>query len=258
MNIDKKALCEKIKAANNRRLLTNCYSMDVIECCQGIWAQGDEFIFSYEDHGIQRLVFFAKEWESVDRMLAQIGGGRFFLEFITKEPNEYVPNMSTQVAAMMRLSNPHCQDVFEVNSPVIKYKGAVAVESAREHDTKEINEILWSTFHTEISHLLSDKELIERIKAGQLTIHRNAENRIDAILQADVKPRKFYINQIVNKSDREVIHAILLDRLEKYIESGGRYLYAWVDNKNVASIKFHEKYGMKHDGLWSMIYCIER
>lgn len=42
------------------------------------------------------------------------------------------------------------------------------------------------------------------------------------------------------------------------IKAGGKYLYAWVEAFNVASVKFHEKYGMKHDGMWSMIYSIER
>ena len=71
-------------------------------------------------------------------------------------------------------------------------------------------------------------------------------------------PKKFYINQIVNKGKREIIHAILLNRLEEYIKAGGKYLYAWVEERNIASVKFHEKYGMKHDGMWSMSYSIER
>ena len=71
-------------------------------------------------------------------------------------------------------------------------------------------------------------------------------------------PKKFYINQVVNQGERKTIHAILLNRLEAYTNAGGKYLYAWVEDKNTASLKFHEKYGMKHDGMWSMIYSIER
>lgn len=54
------------------------------------------------------------------------------------------------------------------------------------------------------------------------------------MLQAEVMTKKFYINQVANKSEKHVIHAILLDRLEKYAEKGGKYLYAWVEEKNIA------------------------
>ncbi len=256
--MDKQSIYEMIKTARLQRFVTNCYSMDVIEHCQKVWSQGDEFVFLYNDHGIQRLVFFAKSIDAVDKLLSQIDSGRYFFEFMTKNPEVFIPDKSKKIAAMMRFANPDCRNVFELDSKVIQYKCAASVETAGEQDATEINRILWSTFHTEISHLLSDSELKVRIKDGQLTIHRDADNNIDALLQADVMPKKFYINQVVNKANREVIHAILLNRLEEYINKGGKYLYAWVEDKNIASIRFHEKYGMKHDGMWSMIYSIER
>lgn len=258
MTIGEQVLNEKIRTAKLQRYLTNCYSMDVVENCQQVFSQGDEFIFSYEDHGIQRLIFFVKDWERVDRLLLELDNGNYFLEFMTKNPDEYVPEKSSQVAAMMRLSNTDCRNVFEPGSPVIKYKDAVTVETAKKQDAEEINKILWSTFNTEISHLLSDEELKEKIRAGQISIHRNTDNHIDALLQADVMPKKFYINQIINKGSREVIHALLLNRLAEYAETGGKYLYAWIEDKNTASIKFHKKYGMRHDGMWNMIYSVER
>lgn len=256
--MDKQSIYEMVKTARLQRFVTNCYSMDVIEHCQNVWSQGEKFAFSYEDHGIQRLIFFAKDMDAVDRLLLEIDSGRYFLEFMTKNPDEYVPDNSMKLAAMMRFVNPDCRRVFEPDSRVLQYKDTVPVETAIEQDVAEINRILWSTFHTEISHLLSDNELRELIKDGQITIHRDANNQIDAFLQADVMPKKFYINQIVNNGNKEVIHAILLSKLEEYIGAGGKYLYAWVEDKNIASIKFHEKYGMKHDGMWSMIYRIER
>ncbi len=256
--MDRQSIYEKVKKAKLLRFATNCYSMDTVRTCNKIWSRGDEFVFSYEDHGIQRLIFFAKEIYTIDSLFTELDGGQYFLEFMTKNPEEYVPDKSMKLASMMRYANADCRSVFESDSQVIQYKDAVSVESACEQDATEINRLLWSTFHTEISHLLSNDELIEKIKAGQLTIHRSLDEHIDALLQADVMPKKFYINQVINKGNREVIHAILLDRLEEYIKAGGKYLYAWVEDTNIASIKFHKKYGMKHDGMWSMIYRIER
>ena len=257
--MDKQIIYEKIKTAKSQRFLTNCYTLDIVERCQQMWMYRDDFLFSYEDHGINRLVFFVKTWKAVDQLLDGISHGRYFLEFMTNNPVEYKLEKTHLTASMMRLANPNCHNVFDVDSQVLQYKGAVEIETAKEQDAEEINSILWSLFYTEISHLLSNDELREKIKDGLITVHRNADdNHIDALLQAEVMPKKFYINQIVNKGKREIIHAILLNRLEEYIKAGGKYLYAWVEERNIASVKFHEKYGMKHDGMWSMSYSIER
>ena len=46
-------------------------------------------------------------------------------------------------------------------------------------------------------------------------------------------------------------------KIYEYIESGGKYMYAWVEENNIASLKFHQKYGMRHDGMWDLIYmCV--
>lgn len=257
--MDKQIIYEKIKTARFQRMLTNCYTLDVVKNCQQVWTYDDEILFSYEDHGINRLVFFVKTWGTVDRLLDKVRGGRYFLEFMTKNLDDYKPENALLTALMMRLANPDCHSVFDADSQVLQYKDAVGVEVAEEQDAEEINRILWSTFHTEISHLIFNDELREKIKDGQIAIHRNSDgNHIDALLQAEVMPKKFYINQIVNKGERQIIHAILLNRLEEYIKGGGKYLYAWVEERNIASVKFHEKYGMKHDGMWSMIYGIDR
>ena len=254
----KQIVLEKIKKARFQRLMTNCYSLDVVEHCLELWSHEDEFVFSYEDHGINRLVYFVRTWEALDFFLAEIGKGHFYFEFMTKNPDEYRPEGAMLTASMMRMANTDCSSVFDTDSNILQFKDAVSVEVAKEQDTAEINRILWDTFHTEISHLLSDEELRDKIKKGQLTIHRNSDKQINALLQADVMPKKFYINQVINNGNREVIHAIMLNRLEEYVRAGGRYLYAWVEDKDIASIKFHEKYGMNHDGMWSMIYSIER
>lgn len=256
--MEKKNILDRIKKARLQRFLTNCYSLNVVEQCKRVWDQGDEFVFSYEDHGIDRLAFFAKSWQTLDRLLAEVKEGQYCLEFMTKNPDEYSPEGFVLTAAMKRLANPDCGNVFDAGSSLLLYKDAAIVETAKEQDAGAINGLLWSTFHTQISHLLSEDELREKIKAGQITVHRNEDDHIDALLQAEVLPKKFYINQIVNRGERKVIHAILLDRLEKYTKAGGKYLYAWVEEHNIASLKFHGKYGMNHDGMWNMVYCSKR
>lgn len=254
--MDVQIIYEKIKRARELRLFTNCYAIDLAKNADQLWIKEEDFIFSYKDQGISRLIFFAKDWHAVDELLKLVDRGRYYLEFMTKNPDERVASCLTLIARMMRLSNPDCSFVFAEESSVMQYMNENVGETAQEEDAEEINRVLWETFRTEISHLLSDEEIRDKITEGQITIHR--DNHIDAILQADVRPKKFYINQIVNKTDRNIIHAILLNRLNTYVKNGGKYLYAWVEDTNIASLKFHEKYGMKHDGMWSMIYCLNR
>ena len=253
--MEQKAILEKIMKARVQRYLNNCYSLDIVDKCTGLWTREDEFILTYADHEVERITFFAKDWDGVDQLLKMVDHTGCYLEFMTKDPEEYVPEGTELTACLMRLANPDCRTVFETTSPVIQYKDSSIGEKADTADTHEINDILWETFHTEISHLLYDEELESRI--DQFTLHKT-ENKIDAILQAEVMPKKFYINQIINKGEKKNIHAMLLNRLEEYVNNGGKYLYAWVEDKNIASQKFHAKYGMKHDGMWNMLYRLEK
>ncbi len=255
----KSEIYNKIKVSRSNRYLTNCYSMDVIDSSRKIYSEGDEFIFSYEDHGIYRIVFFVKNWKTLDGLMENLDPGRYYLEIVTRNLGEYIPQHSEVRATMMRMANVDCNSVFEHDSEVVQFMGNTSVSVAEESDAEEINKILWTTFHTEVSHLLTDDEVVEKIRIGEFTVHKDAiTGKIDALLQAEVMPKKFYINQIVNKTEPYVVHGLLLSKLKEYVDLGGKYLYAWVEDKNIASLKFHEKYGMRHDGMYSVIYDIER
>lgn len=254
--MDTEIIYEKIKKARARRYITNCYTMEVVEKSIQLWEKSDEFLFSYDDHGIKRLVYFAQNWTAVDRLLKLVDDTAYYLEFMTRNPEEYVPDGAKLIAGMMRLANQDCRSVFEEGSVPLRYRDIAVGNRAGDEDTGEIYEILWSTFRTEISHLPTVEELKSAIEARKIMIHRNDVGQIDALLQVEVMPKKFYINQVINRGEKNIIHAILLNRLEEYIACGGKYLYAWVEDKNIASQKFHRKYGMRHDGMWSMIYCV--
>ena len=252
---NRQIICNMINRIKSLRHITNCYSTDVVEKSVKVWELNESFVFSYNDHGIKRIIYFVKNYTELNRLLSLIKDGTYYLEFMTKNPDDYIPENSSLTARMMRMSNPDCRDVL-IDSPVLRYMDESIGDMAKEEDAGEINQLLWNVFHTEISHLLTDDELSDSIRRGQVTIHRSES--IDAVLQVDVMPKKFYINQVVNQTDRNIIHAMLLNRLQKYVDNGGRYMYAWVEDKNTASLKFHQKYGMKHDGMWSMIYRLER
>jgi hypothetical protein len=253
--MERNNILEKIMKARVQRYLNNCYSMDIVDRCTELWSLSDEFIFTYEDHGIERIAFFANGWHNIDKLLELVDHKICYIEFMTKDPKEYIPADATLTACMMRLANPDCRTVFSDPSPILQFRDPTIGEKADQTQIRQINGILWSTFHTEVSHLMYDDEMASLI--DQFTIHKQGD-QIDAILQADIMPKKFYINQVVNQGEKKNIHAMLLNRLEEYINKGGKYMYAWVEDKNIASQKFHAKYGMWHDGMWNMVYRLER
>ena len=255
--MDKQLLLEYIRKGRTYRYINNFYSLDTVDNADQVWSNDDGFIFSYNDHGVKRLIYFIKEWKSLDNLLeAQtIDHGKYYIDFITNTSDRYELHNFSVVACMLRMSNFDCRSVFRNDSEVLHYTDETVGIPASKEDIREINKLLWSTFQTEISHLLTNEELMKRI--SQLTIHKNDIGRIDALLQAEIMPKKFYINQIINRSEKKIIHAILLKKLKEYTDGGGKYLYAWVDEKNIASVKFHKKYGMEYDGTKNMIYCME-
>ena len=252
--IDKSVLTQKALYARTHRFLTNCYSFDALDSVNGFFECGESFAISSEDHGINRLYFFAKDKDEMGSLMGSVDKGVYFVEYMTKDPDELTIAGAAVIARMKRIVNKDCSTVLE--DPVLEvYRDDTIGEYADVKDAREINKILWSTFQTEISHLLSDEEIEEIIKANKMIIHRG--DQIDALLQVDVMPKKFYINQVINKADKSVIHAMLLSELAKYVQNSGKYMYSWVEENNIASMKFHQKYGMSHDGMWNLVYRLE-
>lgn len=256
MYIKNEILIKKIEEARCQRYKNNFYDASCLDFANNYWENDLGFIVSYDDHGINRLIFFVKEWNNLKELVKIVTPGRYILEIMTKSTEELMFLDDLLLSRLMRYTNPNCQNVFSEDNPVVEYKDSVSFQCAEKKDAREINDFLYETFNSEISHLLSIKELEEIITTGKVLIHRN-NNVVDAVIQADVKPKKFYVNQIINRADKSVIHSMFLNLLEQYVDNGGKYLYSWVEENNIASRKFHEKYGMKHDGMWNLVYCVE-
>lgn len=252
-NMETQQIINKLTELRKSCPMSNVYTMDVAARATEIWEENDGLLFAYEDHGISRIGFQVRDWDVLHRLLQQVRGRRY-LEILTRDGDARIPGMEME-ARLKRLVNSNCATALE-DPKLLPYRDDAVNMTAVPADAPEINRLLWSVFKTEISHLPWEDEIVETIKHGQLAIHRS--ERIDAVLLTDVKPKKFYINQILNLGERKNIHAMLINRLRQYADQGGKYLYAWVEENNVASLKFHEKYGMRHDGMWTVLWSMER
>lgn len=218
-------------------------------------------LFIKPEYKVNRLLFYTTDIEDLAKnAFSQLPSGEYCLDILTKLPlylqNELEASGAVLKARMMRISTGDVSDVFSDSSAVQNYTDKSVGKFAELTDATVIYDLLWKVFDTYISHLPSIDMIKDSIKNKEYTLY-NGDNGNISLLQVDIKSRSFYINQIYNSNDRRIIHAMLLNRLSEYCSGGGKYAYAWVNEKNIPSLKFHEKYKMKHDGLWDIVYKVK-
>lgn len=241
-----------------RRLLTNCYSQNIISQAEEVWDSEKTLLFIYDDHGIKRLIYYTLEKDELGKMLQKADEGKeYVLDFLTRNPEENREALESVgfkvLARMMRVSNPRCGSML-AGLPVMAYYDDTVGYVADISEAQEIKEKMWSVFDTRVSHLLYADELTEAIKRKEIIIHRSDTGEIDAFVQTPMQSKRFYFNHAYSMAGKGVVHSLILKRLYRYVCDGGEYVYAWVDEENVASLKFNGKYGMKPDGMWDMVY----
>lgn len=243
------------------RVETNVFSDDVLGNLDEAYCCEKSLLISCLDCGVRRLYFYTADFLTLKELFPFLKYEEYILEYLTKDPDckkESFEQISfALLASMMRMSVRDCSN-FMNDSTLLQYADDNLGRIPNVEQASALNELLNEVFDTRISHLQSDEDLRQSIKNDEVEIHQAQDGTIDAILQVIVKPQNFYINQIYNGAEKRIIHAMLQKRLKKYIAQGGKYAYAWVEKNNIASVKFHEKYGLKPDGLWNMVYLYKQ
>lgn len=252
---------EKLKQQG--RTFSNIYSDGVIENAEELFVNESAIILSSPDNGVRRLHYCYTELDGFLELLKSDenrADRNTVIELMTRDKTENQEAFSDagfrQIASLMRMSVKNCEQVI-IDSDIGRYHNDSVGEFPEVGMAGEINEVLWNIFDTRVSHLQSNEEIAESIRQREITVHRNEAGEVDAVLQVKIQPRKFYVNQVYNSADHSVIHAMIQNRLDEYFLQGGKYVYAWIERDNIASLKFHEKYGLKHDGTWNIVYCLE-
>ena len=209
------------------------------------------------EHVIKRLIFYTADFSDLKSCIKPLKGA-MVIEVVSKGNNdmkEYIENMGFEkYMTQARISCEDISAVFKSESSVIQYFDSTIGCMAKEIDCNQINELLWDVFDTKSSHLKSDEELLEQIRRKEFYIHKNHENQIDMLIQCIISPKSFYFNQVINNGEKKYFHAMILNVLKKYVNQGGRYVYAWVNVGNIASFKMFEKYTLVRDGVYNEIY----
>ena len=206
---------------------------------------------------IKRIVFYTVNFEDLKQLIQNVGEN-VVIEVISKDKN-YLKDAIERIGfkkliTQVKISCKKVSEVFDANSEIIKFYNPLIGELALESDADEINDILWSTFDTRSSHLKTKAELSKQIARGEFYVHRNENNRIDMLIQQVSSLKAFYFNQVINKGDKTIFHALTINLLKRYCDNGGEYVYAWVNEDNVASFKYFSKYKLMEDGIYNSIY----
>ena len=243
------------------RVETNVFSEDMLENAEELYHSEKSLLISSADCDVRRLYYYTVDFDSLRPLIPLLNNQEYVLEFLTRKADEKSDFLREKgfslLAQMMRVSVLDCTKALSDQTVSLYADDSIGLYPDLGL-CSPINKKLHEIFDSRVSHLLNDDGLKKAIENGEITIHQDSAGNIDAILQVVVQPKRFYINQIYNGSDKKVIHAMLQKRLRDYVDQGGKYAYAWVEKNNIASVKFHEKYGMKFDGLWNMVYALKK
>lgn len=208
---------------------------------------------------VTRIIFGTVDFNDLKQLVHSIGNN-VIIEVVSKDKSYMKSEIEMlglkKLVMQIRVSCRNVSEVFLHDSKMIKFFDSSVIDYASEADIDQINEMLWNTFDTRSSHLKTKIELSEQIKRGEFAIYKNVNNEIEMIIQHISSPKSFYFNQIINNGDRALFHALTLNLLKKYCDSGGKYAYAWVDEGNIASLKYFEKYKLLEDGVYNSIYYV--
>lgn len=255
------AAIKRIKQQDGE-LLTNCFEAPAsfIGCCD-IHETDRSLLIIKHEYKADRLYFYTTDADDLMMSAQTLKPGTYYLDILSKTPGYMKTDLEMGgfrcIGEMMRLSCRDISQVLQSDSPEMHFFDSTVGQPAELSDAEEIYELLWSVFDTGISHLPDINELSESISDRQFYLYKE-NGRITALLQEKVQPKRFYINQIYNGSEKRIIHAMLLNRLSEYTEHDGKYAFCWVDQNNPASVKFHGKFGFVHDGLWDIVYQLDK
>lgn len=245
----------------NGKLLTNCFvNFNMSDNKEyDVFSSENALIIINHEYRVNRVWFYTSAPQDLVELCNRyLNDDEYILDIITREPKQLREELNSAgfvcISEMMRLANHKISEVFSNDSAVYNYCSCEYGQAAAAEDADVICETLWRVFDTRISHLPEKNAIMESINNGEILLHKDNNQEIVSLLQTVTAPKSLYINQVYNSAKPEVIHAMLLSVIRKYCGQGGNYIYSWVDKNNIASMKFHGKYNMQHDGLWDIVY----
>lgn len=203
--------------------------------------------------GANRLYFYTVDIDDLKNVLKTYHKNTV-IEIIAKDKHflqTYLNQAGYKTLSnMCRIANKKLSSTMELSENDLSLECG---RYAEKNDAKRIHKLLWETFDTRVAHLPDIKEVMRGIQKKEYYLVEE-NKQIISLIQSKILPKSYYCNQIINLGDKKIFHKAFRHILSTYGISGGEYAYAWVDETNIASLKFFEKYDFVPDGLWSVVY----
>ncbi len=245
------------------RVITNCYIQFKTEPDKEwnvLESNNSLVIVCVDSDGItERLFFYTND---IADLLFLIGrcNKNSVIEIITRDRNELVDAFKTVGFSLLsRLIKYSVKDIAEVSTinEFIHNNVDDTTDSylAELTDSNGIYNILYENFDTRISRLPVLEEINNAINNNEILICKDDEGSIKSLLQVNIMPKSYYISQIINHGDKRKFHDMIGKSISDYIDAGGKYMYAWAEETNPASQRLFQKYGMKSEGLYLLVFA---
>lgn len=237
------------------RIYSNCY-ISFASLPKQEWktyVSEKTLVISDFEGGANRLFFYTIDFVDFANVIKLINENHT-IEIISKNKNEFENELTlagyVKLACLKRVSVRDITSYIDVKKYLyVKNMCEYAIES----DTAEILSLLEKNFDTRISHLSDFDTLKKDIANGECYIVRE-KNKIVSYVQIKKTAKSLYINQIINEGKKDRFHSLVSEIFSLYNCDGGKYVYAWVEENNIASLKFFSKYGLEEDGLYTSTY----
>lgn len=237
------------------RVVSNCFFVlnddllaDIIYCSD------NTVVFGISEESFSRIYFYTNNLDDLKTGLSGCETGSV-LEIVGRNKEEYKETLESSGfdfdRSLVKMFTKDISSIFEEDGIASGYD-TNKITLAEVEDLDEIYDLLYSTFDTRISHLPTRCELRSSIENKEISIVRNGN--IVSLLQSVVEPKSFYFNQIINKGDKNEFREMVFSSLHKYISEGGKYSYSWVEENNIASLKFFKKLGFTEMSFWTNVY----
>jgi len=246
-------LVDGLKKEHGRKIISNCYNYGVFDDDDSVRSihSSDSIIVTVDESDVRRLYFFVSGVSELGHVADVARSENAIVEIVTRNEVDRELYLSAGFRLYSVLRRYSCPNLSDIAYPPAEEKDWYRADAM---DAEDVYSKLHEVFDSNVSHLGTLDEVAESIQKGNVYICRDEDGSIVSLLEAVQDNTKLYINQVYNDKQKGCIHLIMKNVLSNFVENGGRYLYAWIPENNEPSKRFHAKYKLKPDKLFTFIF----
>lgn len=215
--------------------------------------------FLVQDRDVKRGYFATNKVEELPELIRKwpTGTGIDFLS--NKKDSNLAHNLNEAgfepYAVYLKAENAHIGETLG-KMDQNKYDFSACEEFLSPVDTGDVEEILhflYENFNPLTSHIETQEEMCNRIKRGDLVVHKE-QNRIVTVLTFDPKPKKLYMEHMLNRGESIFMHMLYYYILQREVKKGVISVDTWIREDNLRALNFVKRYGLEPGRLKNFVY----